>query len=129
MKKNTTYTGVQELLVEKGEQVEIKKKPRFTTAMSSQLTGRHSRPWKDILSTQMHLQTDSTPLIQSLQADTSNLVHSNNVLLVAESMMISFKSDMQNSTSLTDMLRQDILDFKANYVKNTSMSEVNSVTE
>ena len=66
LKKNATHTGVQELLVGEGEQVEIKKKPRPITAMLSQPTGRHSRPQKDILSTQTPLWTDSTPLVQSL---------------------------------------------------------------
>ena len=59
----------------------------------------------------------------------SNLVHSNDVSLVAKSMIISSKSDMQNSTLLTDMLMQDILNSDTNYVKNTLMLEVNSVTE
>ena len=72
--------------------------------MLSQPTGRHSRPQKDILSTQTPLQTDSTPLIQSLQADISKLVHSKDVSLVAESIMISSRSNMQNSTSSTDVL-------------------------
>ena len=35
LKKNATHTGVQELLVEEGEQVKIKKKPRPITAMLS----------------------------------------------------------------------------------------------
>ena len=55
LKKNATYTDVQELLVEKREQVEIKKKSRSITAMLSQLTGRCGRPQKDILSTQTSL--------------------------------------------------------------------------
>ena len=44
LKKNTTHTGVQELLVEKREQVKIKKKSRPITAMLLQLSGRCSRP-------------------------------------------------------------------------------------
>ena len=52
LKKNATCTGVQELLVEEREQVEIKKKSRPITAMLLQLIGRCSRPQKDILSTQ-----------------------------------------------------------------------------
>ena len=36
---------------------------------------------------------------------------------------------MQNSTSLINMLIQDILNSDANYIKNTLMSEVNFVTE
>ena len=59
----------------------------------------------------------------------SNLVLSNNVSLVAELMMISSKSDMQNSTLSTDMLMQDILNSDADYVKNTLMSEADSVIE
>ena len=44
LEKNTTYTSIWELLIEQGEQVEIKKKSRFITAMLSQPTGRHGRP-------------------------------------------------------------------------------------
>ena len=104
LKKNTTYTDVQELLVKKKEQVKIKKKSRSITAMLLQPTGRCSKPQKDILSTQTLLQTDFTSLVQSLQTDMSNLVHSNNISLVAELMMISSKSDMQNPKLLTNML-------------------------
>ena len=129
MKKNATHTGVWELLVEEEEQIEIKKKPRPIITLLLQLTGRHSRPQKDILSTQTHLWTDSTPLVQSLQADTSKLVHSKDVSLVAEPTMISPESDMQNSTPLIDMLMWDVLNSDADYVKNTSMSEVSFVTE
>ena len=72
--------------------------------MSSQPTGRHDRPWKDILSTQTPLQTDSTPLVQFSQADTSKLVHLKDVSLVAESIMISPESDMWNPTPSKKML-------------------------
>ena len=104
LQKDTTHTSVWELLVEEREQVEIKKKSISTTTMLSQSTDRHSRSQKDILSTWTLLQTDSTPLIQSLQANISNLVHSNDDLLVAKLMMISSKSDMWNSTPSTDVL-------------------------
>ena len=72
--------------------------------MLLQPTGRRGRPQKDILSTQTPLQTDSTPLIQSLQADMSKLVHSKDASLVAESTMIPPESDMQNPTPLIDVL-------------------------
>ena len=94
MKKNATHTDIWELLVEEKEQVEIKKKPRPITAILSQLTGRHSRPQKDILSIYTSLWTDSTPLIQSLQADISKLVHLKDVSLVTKLTMISSESDM-----------------------------------
>ena len=129
LKKNATCTGVQELLVEEGEQVEIKKKPRPITAMLSQPTGRHSRPQKDILSTWTPLWTDSTPLVQSLQADMSKLVHSKDVSLVAESMMISSESDMWNSTPLINMLMWDVLNSDADYVKNTFILKMSFMTE
>ena len=129
LKKDATHTGVQELLVGEGEQVEIKKKPRPITAMLSQPTGRHSRPQKDILSTQTSLWTDSTPLIQFSQADTSKLVHSKDILLVVKLMMISSESDMFYSTPLIDVLMQDVLNSDADYMKNTPMSEMNLTTE
>ena len=56
-------------------------------------------------------------------------MHSNDVSLVAKLIIISSKSDMWNSTSLIDMLMQDILNFNADYMKNTLMSEADSVTE
>ena len=75
----------------------------------------------------MSLWTDSTPLIQSLQADMSKLVHSKDVLLVAKSTIISSESDMQNSMSLINILMWDVLNSDADYVKNTFMSEVSFV--
>ena len=56
-------------------------------------------------------------------------MHSNDVSLVAKSIIISSKSDMWNSTPLTNVLIQDILNSDADYVENTLMSEINSVTE
>ena len=59
----------------------------------------------------------------------SKLIHSKDVLLVAELMMISSESDMWNSTSLINILMWDVLSSDADYVKNTSMLEVSFVTE
>ena len=56
-------------------------------------------------------------------------MHSKDVLLVAESTMISSESDMHNSTSLINVLIWDTLDSDADYVKNTPVSEVSFVTE
>ena len=54
-------------------------------------------------------------------------MHLKDVSLVAEPMMISSESNMQNSTSLINMLMWDILNPDADYVENTSISEVSFV--
>ena len=97
--------------------------------MPSQPTGRRGRPRKDILSTRTPLRTDSTPLIQSPQADTSKLVHSKDASLVAEPTMIPPGSDMRNPTPLIDVLMRDVLDPDADYVEDTPMLEVGFATE
>ena len=56
-------------------------------------------------------------------------MHSNDVLLVAKSIIISSRSDMQNSTLLTNVLIQDVLNSNADYIKNTLILKTNSMIE
>ena len=56
-------------------------------------------------------------------------MHSKDVSLVTKLMIISSESDMWNSTSLINVLMWDVLNSDADYVKNTSMSEISFVTE
>ena len=108
--------------------MEINKKPSLIITKSSQLTNKHSDSQKDSLSTWTSLQTDSTPLNQLSQAYLRNIVQSKDILLVAKSMIISFRSKLQVSQA-TNIIMQEIKDIDTDYVNNILIYKIDSITE